>query len=102
MFADIREGFRFVLGKPEILGSYLIDIVAMLFAFPLALFPAMSQSWGGPHAAGLLYSSLAIGALLLSLFSGWTNKVTRNGAAVVVSASFLGIFYFVAWFCTAS
>ncbi len=92
---DIKDGFLFAISKPEILGSYLIDIVAMMFAFPIALFPAMSQNWGGAHAAGMLYSGMAIGTLLVTLLSGWTNKVTRNGKAVVIAASLWA--FFILW-----
>ena len=77
------------------MGSYLIDIVAMLFAFPVALFPAMSHQWGGAKAAGFLYSGMAIGAFIISLFSGWTAFVTRNGRAVVISASLWA--FFILW-----
>lgn len=86
VLTDIKEGFKFVIKKPQILGSYIIDIVAMVFAYPVALFPAMSTNWGGARAAGFLYAGMAIGAFVICLFSGWTEKVTRNGRAVVVSA----------------
>lgn len=95
VWEDIKAGFRFVIRKPEILGSYIIDIVAMLFAFPVALFPAMSENWGGAKAAGLLFSGMAVGAFIISLFSGWTKRVSRNGQAVVISA-FLWAF-FILW-----
>ena len=60
--ADAGEGMRFALSKPELIGTYLIDIAAMLFAFPVALFPAMAEQWGGAGAAGILFSALAIGS----------------------------------------
>ncbi len=89
---DAREGVAFALGKPELIGTYLIDIVAMLFAFPVALFPAMAASWGGAEAAGMLFSAMAIGSLVATVFSGWTSGVTRHGRAVVIAAALWGVF----------
>lgn len=89
---DAKEGLKFAVSKPELIGTYLIDIVAMLFAFPVALFPAMSENWGGATAAGFLFSGMAIGSLLLTLMSGWTSKVTHHGRAVVIAAALWAIF----------
>lgn len=49
-------------------GAYLIDIAAMLFAFPVALFPALSLQWGDARMTGILFSSMAIGSLIATLF----------------------------------
>jgi len=95
IFSDINVGLKFLVKKPQILGSYIIDIVAMMFAFPVALFPAMSQNWGGAKSVGWLYAGMAIGAFFISLFSGWTVKVTRNGRAVVISACLWA--FFILW-----
>lgn len=95
VMADIKAGFKFAVKKPEIMGSYIVDLVAMIFAFPVALFPAMSQNWGGANAAGLLYSGMAIGAFFISIFSGWTEKIAKHGRAVVVSAALWA--FFILW-----
>lgn len=87
-----KEGFIFALSKSELIGTYIIDITAMVFAFPVALFPAMSQNWGGPTAAGALFSAMAAGSLVMTLFSGWTSKVSFHGRAVVIAAVLWGIF----------
>lgn len=90
--ADAREGIRFALSSPPLIGTYLIDIAAMLFAFPVALFPAMAQQWGGPNAAGLLYSAIAIGSLVATLFSGWSGRVRHHGRVVILAAASWGLF----------
>ncbi|MBO9668677.1 MAG: MFS transporter, partial [Bdellovibrio sp.] len=72
---DAKAGLTYALSKPELVGTYLIDIVAMVFAFPVALFPAMSQNWGGASAAGMLFSAMAVGSLVMTLLSGWTGNV---------------------------
>lgn len=90
--AAAGEGIRFALSKPQLVGTYLIDIAAMLFAFPVALFPAMAVSWGGANAAGLLFSAMAIGALAATLFSGWSSGIRLQGRVVVIAAVCWGLF----------
>lgn len=89
---DAKEGLTFALSKPELVGTYIIDIVAMIFAFPVALFPAMSENWGGPKAAGILFSAMAIGSLFMTLFSGLATRSHRHGRGVVISAAAWGFF----------
>jgi MFS family permease len=90
--ADAIAGIKFAFSKPELIGTYLIDIAAMLFAFPVALFPAMAAGWGGASAAGILFSAMAIGSLIATLFSGWSSRVQRHGRIVIIAASFWGLF----------
>ncbi len=90
--ADAKAGIKFAISKPELIGTYVIDIVAMIFAFPVALFPAMSENWGGAHAAGLLFSAMAIGSLIATLFSGWSSSVQHHGRVVVIAAALWGVF----------
>jgi len=88
---SIVEGLSYARSRPELIGTYVVDIVAMTFAMPAALFPAMAQPWGGARAAGWLYSGMSIGSLVANLFSGWTKNVQRQGAAVVLSAAAWGV-----------
>lgn len=90
--ADMKDGFAFAISKPELMGTYIIDIVAMAFAFPLALYPAMSEQWGGAEVAGWLFSAMSVGALVATLFSGWANKVSLRGKGVVIAATMWGVF----------
>jgi MFS family permease len=90
-FESIREGFRYAAGRPELIGTYVVDIVAMTFAMPMALFPALAERWGGAHSIGYLYSAMSLGSLLITLFSGWSKHVARHGAAVVLAASAWGL-----------
>jgi MFS family permease len=89
---SFRVGIRFAVSKPELLGSYFVDIVAMTFAFPVALFPALAQGWGGETAAGILYSSMSIGSLAVALFSGRFRHYRRHGAIITVAAAVWGVF----------
>jgi MFS family permease len=87
----IVEGFRYATSRPELVGTYGIDMVAMFFGMPLALFPALAERFGGASALGVLYAAPAVGALLAGLTSGWASRVRRHGAAVIVAASGWGL-----------
>jgi MFS family permease len=89
--ARIAEGLRYARARPELIGTYVVDIVAMTFAMPMALFPHLGERWGGASAVGWLYSAMAIGSLIMTLFSGWTSRVRRQGAAVVWAAALWGV-----------
>jgi MFS family permease len=89
-FASILQGFAYAASRPELIGTYVVDIVAMTFAMPMAVFPALAAQWGGSNAAGYLFSAMSAGALVITLFSGWTKKVKRRGAAVVIAAATWG------------
>lgn len=85
--ARLSEGFRYLRTRSELLGSYLVDVNAMFFGMPNALFPAVAARLGGPGVLGLLYASPAAGALLASLTSGWVRRVERQGAAIGCAAA---------------
>jgi MFS family permease len=87
LLSDLAEGLRFAGSRPELMGTYIVDIVAMAFAFPVALFPAMAEAQGRTEAVGWLLSAMSVGALAVGLFSGWTGQVVRHGRAVVIAAA---------------
>jgi MFS family permease len=82
----IGEGLRYAWGRKDLLGTYAIDLIAMTFAFPYALFPFLAEDLGGAWTLGLLYSAGAVGSLLVTLTSGWTAQVHRHGRAIVFAA----------------
>lgn len=90
-FSSLKSGIRYAFSRQELLGSYFVDFFAMIFGMPMALFPAMAEYYGGAYALGLLYSAPAIGALFVSLFSGWVQRVKRYGMAIAISASLWGV-----------
>jgi len=83
---SIIEGLQYARSRPELIGTYAVDLVAMTFAMPMALFPAIAGAWGGAFAAGYLYSAMSFGSLFTAVFSGWTSRVNRQGAAVIIGA----------------
>jgi len=89
---SVIEGLRFLRGRTNLLMTFVVDIIAMVFGMPRALFPvlAITQFHGGASTAGLLYSAPAIGALLVAASGGWTSLVRRQGLAVVISIAVWG------------
>jgi predicted MFS family arabinose efflux permease len=87
----VAEGLRYVRSRPEILGTYLIDIAAMFFGAPYALFPAVAARFGGAAALGLLYAAPGAGALLISATGGWAGHVHRHGRAIALAVCAWGL-----------
>jgi len=89
---SIVDGFRFLKGRQVLIGIFLVDSNAMVFGMPSALFPAIALHRLGGNAAtvGYLYAAPYAGAMLGSLFSGWTSHARRQGLAVTVCACFWG------------
>jgi MFS family permease len=88
--AAVVAGLRYARSRQELLGSYLVDINAMFFGMPLALFPQIAATLGGPAVLGLLYTAPSAGALLVSLSSRWTRRVRHHGRAIAVAAGAWG------------
>jgi MFS family permease len=87
----IAGGMRYAWGRKDLMGTYAVDLIAMVFAFPYALFPFLAQDLGGVWTLGLLYSAGAVGSLVATLTSGWTRSVHRHGRAIVVAAAIWGL-----------
>lgn len=91
--AAIREGLRFALSRRVILSSFVIDLNAMIFGMPTALFPvlALDVFRTGPEGLGLMAAAPAVGALLGALLSGWVSSVRMVGRSVIVAVAIWGI-----------
>ncbi len=97
--AGLREvvaGFRYAAAYPVLLVSFLIDVVAMAFGMPRAVFPEMSQTvFGDPPeggvALGLLFAAIPMGMVAAGLLSGWLHRVRRHGVAVTVAICVWGL-----------
>lgn len=86
----LLEGWRYALERKDLLGTYLIDMNAMFFGMPNALFPAFGAIYGEQYV-GLLYAAGPVGALLVSLTSGWTKSIRRHGLAISWAAGIWGL-----------
>ena len=86
-WAAVKEGLAFARSTPVLLSTFVIDLNAMIFGMPRALFPALAVTTYhvGPDGLGLMYAAPGAGALLGAAASGWVGGVRRQGLAVVVS-----------------
>jgi MFS family permease len=89
-FAAIGRAWKYAFSRQELVGTYFIDIAAMFFAFPQALYPALAAIYG-PSYVGLFPAAIAAGAMLASLTSAWTRNVHRHGLAVTIAAVLWGV-----------
>ena len=90
---SIVEGVRYLKGRQVLQGVYLVDLNAMIFGMPRALFPAMALEifHSGTTGLGLLYSAPGVGALVGAATTGWVEAVVRRGRAVVLSVIAWGV-----------
>lgn len=86
MLRAIADGFHYVRSHATAQAVYLIDLNAMVFGLPRALFPAVALTLyhGGPRTLGLLYAAPGAGALLMALMTGWVARVRRRGRLVTL------------------
>ena len=95
-FRAVLDGFRYLAGNTVVLMSFVVDIIAMLFGMPRALFPQIAhQSFGGPVDGGttmaLLAAAMSIGAVAGGVFSGWLPRIRRQGLVVVIAIVVWGV-----------
>lgn len=91
--SSVTEGLRYLKGQPLLQSGFLIDLNAMIFGMPHALFPAIGTELFGGDATtvGLLYAAPGVGALIAALTSGWVGPVSRRGRVVVISVIVWGV-----------
>jgi MFS family permease len=89
--AAMASGLRYAMSRPDIVGTYVIDMLAMVLAFPVVMLPFVAERFHDTYALSLLYCGLPAGALVATLTSAWTRKVHRYGRAVVVAAAAWGL-----------
>ena len=85
VLASIREGLRYVRGNQALMGSFAIDLVAMTFGMPRALFAVLAVSvyGAGAEGTGLMYAAVSVGATVAALTTGWIEGARRLGRIVI-------------------
>ncbi len=86
----IKKAWRYAFSRQELLGTYFIDIAAMFFAMPQALYPALAVYFGEQYV-GFFPAAIAAGALTASVTSGWTKNIHRHGSMVTGAAVLWGV-----------
>lgn len=91
--SSVLEGLRFARQVPVILSGFVVDLDAMIFGMPVALFPilAVTTLHGGATELGLLTAAPAVGALVGALTTGWLSGVRHQGRVVLASVALWGI-----------
>ncbi|HEU4387698.1 MAG TPA: MFS transporter [Blastocatellia bacterium] len=87
---SVVQGLKYARSRQELLGTYLIDLNAMFFGMPMALFPAIAERFGGA-SVGLFYAMPAVGSLIMTVTSGWTSRISRHGLAITLAAAVWGL-----------
>jgi MFS family permease len=84
---QILVGVRYAVGRRDLLGSYLADLAAMIFAYPNAMLPFLAAQLHAPWSAGLMFAAPSAGAFAVSATSGWMPRVRRHGLAIAFAAA---------------
>jgi MFS family permease len=89
----VRDGIRFAGRSGELMGSFAIDILAMTFGMPRALFPALALTVydAGPEGVGILYAAVSAGAVVAAFSTGWMIHARRLGRIVVFAVLVWGV-----------
>jgi MFS family permease len=92
----VVDGLTYLRDQPVLLMSFLVDIIAMVFGMPRALFPEIAHvDFGGPTGGGiafaLLFAGIPAGAVIGGVFSGWVSRIERQGVAVLACVTVWGL-----------
>jgi MFS family permease len=88
---SMRDGIRYARSRPDIVGTYIVDLLAMILAFPIVMLPFVAARFHESYALAILYCGLPVGALIATLTSRWTRHIHRYGRAIVVAAALWGL-----------
>jgi hypothetical protein len=91
LLREILVGLRYAVGRKDLLGSYLADLAAMVFAYPNAMLPFLAVVLHAPWSTGLMFAAPSAGALVVSGTSGWMPRVRRHGLAIGIAAASWGL-----------
>jgi MFS family permease len=86
-WGSLLDGWHYARKRQDLLGTYLIDMNAMFFGMPNALFPAIAERWG-TASLGMLYAAPSVGALLAA---STAERVHRHGVAITLAATIWGL-----------
>ncbi len=96
-WSQLTEGLRFLRGQRVLQSTFYVDLIAMIFGMPRALFPVLAVTQFGASKAtqgsvvGLLFSAVAVGAVVAALTTGWVRHVRRHGLAVLWAVAIWGL-----------
>ncbi len=89
--SSMIAGLKYAASRKDLMGTYLVDLSAMFFAMPNALFPFWADLVHSRWALGLFYSAGMLGSITVTATSGWVKTFTRHGWAITLAAVGWGI-----------
>jgi len=89
--SSVVEGLKYATSRKDLMGTYLVDLAAMFFAMPNALFPFWAEQLNATWALGFFYAAGTVGAFTITFTSGWIKNYTRHGFAIMVAALGWGV-----------
>jgi len=87
---NVWEGFGYLRTQRVLLMTFVVDLFAMVFGWPLAVFPALAAGTFGASSIGWLYAGSSIGAVAAGLVSGWISNLNRHGVVIIYSVAIWG------------
>ncbi|MBM3671203.1 MAG: MFS transporter [Actinobacteria bacterium] len=96
-WSQLTEGFRFLRGQRVLKSTFYVDLIAMIFGMPRALFPVLAITEFGASTAskgsvaGAMFAAVAAGAVIAALTTGWVRHVQRHGLAVLWAVAVWGL-----------
>jgi len=88
---SLGGGLRYARSRPDLMGTYVVDLLAMAWAYPVIMLPFVAARYHVTYALSVLYLGLPLGALVATLTSSWTHRVHHYGRAVVAAATLWGL-----------
>ena len=85
------SALRYAWSRPDLVGTYVVDLLAMVLAFPVVMLPFVADRFHETYALSILYCSLPAGALVATLASSWTRRVHHYGRAIIAAAALWGL-----------
>ena len=85
-FKSLVGGIRYAASRKDLMGTYIVDLIAMFFAMPNALFPFWADQLHARWALGFFYAAGTVGSILVTLTSQWINRYSHHGRAVIFAA----------------
>ncbi|WP_433172414.1 MFS transporter [Actinoallomurus sp. CA-150999] len=93
---QVMAGFRYLAASRLLVAVLAVDLAAMVFSMPTALFPELARhTYGGPAGGGpelgLLYAAYPTGVVMVGLLSGTFTRAGRHGALMASAAAAWGV-----------
>ena len=97
---SIGSGLAYLRKLPAVTAGFVMDLCAMTFGMPRALFPvlALTEYHAGAAGTGLLYAAVAAGSTVAALTTGWLSHARYLGRIVLVCVALWGTFIAAAGF----